>query len=191
MTTKKVEKSTFFPEGYKVPDKKKQFLKLKEGENQIRFLTPPLLGYIFYSEVDKKMKPVRRLFAEGDFSEEEMKKENAKVIDGQLEGSKHFWAAVVWDYTTNTPKVFEFTNSTIQRPIEDLAKNEKWGDPRNYDIIIKRTGSTKNDTEYSVIPNPKEEAGKDIKEFVLNSIQECDLDALIAGEYPFKSYSYE
>lgn len=186
--TPAIMEGEFMPEGYSVPDKKKQFLKIKEGDNKIRVISPPLLGYVFFN---KENKPVRKLFSNGDFSKEELIEGNCKKDEeGNLEGSRHFWALIVWDYKTETPKIWEVTQSTIMRGVESLSKDNDWGDPRGYDINIFRKGTGKLDTEFTVTPKPKKPLEKLVLEEINLLEENCNLNALMSGEYPFSSYEY-
>lgn len=59
--------------------------------------------------------------------------------------------------------------------IMDLATNEEWGDPEQYDISITRTGEGR-DTEYSVVPSPnKKELPKEAKE----ALESIDLGVVL------------
>jgi hypothetical protein len=65
-----------------------------------------------------------------------------------------------------------------------LIDNSKWGNPKGYDITITRKGTTMNDTEYSVMPNPHSEVSEEIKSGFekLN----VNLEALFTGDNPFQ-----
>ncbi len=183
-------RGSFLPEAYQVPDKTRQFMKLTPGDNLIRVLSAPLLGFVVFNE-DKK--PVRKDFEKGDFTKEEMEEHNAKKNeDGSYEGSKHFWIMLVWSYEYNAPKILEITQVSFLKPLNKLFNNEKWGDLRNYDIDITREGSTKNDTVFEVFPEPPSELVPEIrqtlKEMKDNNL--LDLNAIWKGEYPFEIYNW-
>ena len=165
-------------------------MKLTPGDNVIRVLSAPLLGFVVFTE-DKK--PLRKHIEEGDFTLEELEKAKAKRNEnGEFEGSKHFWVMLVWDYSAKAPKILEITQISILKPLYALANNEKWGDLRNFDININRVGTGKNDTEFSVIPNPHETISQEIEE-VIKELEEkslLDLNAIWKGEYPFEIYNW-
>lgn len=190
-TENEITTGEFLPGTYKVPDKAKQFMKLKQGDNVLRILSSPLLGYVVFSE-DKK--PVRKPFSEGDFSQIELKEIKPKIDPEtkEAEPSKHFWILLVWDYTENAPKILEITQGSILKPLFGLTQDEDWGDLREFDVNIHKSGSTKNDTEYAVTPKPH----KPIKEEIVNCIEDLNaegllnLNAIWEGKYPFLAYNY-
>jgi hypothetical protein len=71
------------------------------------------------------------------------------------------------------------------RAIEAFDKNAKWGDPKQYDIIIEKvkTGAKDWDVEYNVIPEPPTPLEAGIAELA-NQIP-VHLNALYKGEDPF------
>lgn len=190
MTEAKIVKQGFLPVGYKVPDKKEQFLKFKEGETRIRFLSEPILGFIFFN---KDNQPIRRDISEGDFTTYELEQMNAKRNDlGKFEGSRHFWATLVWSYKHNAPKILEITQISILKALYALCEDDEWGDPRDYDIKVQREGSGKNDTTFNVVTAPHSEVNNEIRQTVeeLEKNNLIDLNALYRNEYPFQIYNY-
>lgn len=183
--------SNFLPQGYKVPDKSRQFLKLKQGENKIRFLSTPLLGSVIF---DEEKKPHRKDFRLGEFTPDELADIKPKIDaeTGSPETPKHFWIALVWDYSENAPKILEITQITILKVLFMLTQDEDWGDLRNFDIVINKSGSSKLDTEYAVVQKPHKELSKEIQNVVeeLESKQLLNLEAIWKGEYPFLNYNY-
>lgn len=190
-TTEIQERAEFLPTGYKVPDKTKQFMKLKPGDNKLRFLSTPVLGYEYFSE---EKKPIRKEFRLGEFTPEELAENKPKIDSesGKPETPKHFWAALVWDYAENAPKILTITQITIIKPLYTLVEDEDWGDLRDFDIVVNKSGSSKNDTEYSVIPKPKKALSKDVQSAVdyINEKQLVNVNSLLIGEYPFTSYNF-
>lgn len=188
-----LQTTSLLPDNYKVPDKKKQFMKLQPGDNPIRILAPPLIGYVYFTE-DKK--PVRRPYDPdsttlGDFTKEELETGNAKrKEDGNFEGSRHFWMLLVWDYTDNIPRMLDITQMTITKPLHDLLDNSKWGDFRKYDINILRRGTGQYDTEFTVTPEPHSDVIPEIQEFTewANTSGLLDMNKIWTGEYPFQKY---
>jgi len=188
-------KGDFLEKGYQLPDKSKQFLKIDQGDNVIRFLSNPLTGWVFFNE-DKK--PVRRAYDStiptlGDFSKDELSEMKAKKGDnGEFEGSRHFWIALVWDRATASPKVLEVTQITVIKPLFAYFNDADWGDLRDYDININKQGSGQYSTEYTVSPKPKKALTKNviacIEELEANGL--LDLSAIWKGEYPFEKYLY-
>ena len=71
------------------------------------------------------------------------------------------------------------------RAIEALVNNAKWGDPKQYDIVIEKvkTGPKDWDVEYNVIPEPPTPLDAGIAE--LAKSVPVNLNALYKGEDPF------
>ena len=167
--------SNFLPEGYKVPDNK-SYMKLKDGENVLRVLSSAIVGYEYWTEDNK---PVR--------SKEVFKgiPEDIRLDkDGNPTKVKHFWAFIVWNYDSGAIQILEITQATIQGAIKALVDNKKWGSPKEYDLAITRTGEGF-DTEYNVVPNPKEDLSPEIKEFY--EAKNINLEALYENGNPFES----
>lgn len=183
----------FLPESYVLPDRTKQFMRIEPGDNVIRILSGPLVGYVFFTE---DIKPIRRPYDAnsktlGDFTRTELAQMNAKKNEkGEFEGSRHFWMMLVWDRKTNSPKILEITQITIIKSLYNLLEDKNWGDLRRFDINIHRKGTGKFDTEFNVTPKPH----KPVNEEILNLVDELqgsgllDLNAIWKGEYPFEKY---
>lgn len=170
----------FLPDGYKIPEQPSKYLKFEDGENKIRILSPALLGWEYWiddPEEKGKRKPIRVR------TEDELP-EDIKKLTGR-ERAKHFWAFTVWNYQMETVQILEITQVTIMRLIEGLYKSRSWGDVKKYDIIINRTktGSKDRDVEYSIVPEPKKELSKEIKDKV--SAMPVILEALFENGDPF------
>lgn len=158
---------SFLPTGYKEPVTSK-YMKFEKGENRFRVLDSAIIGWEWWEDKeDGGRKPIRVRM-------------NETVPSGQ--DTKHFWAFPVWNYQDEQIQILEITQKGIQRAITALARNQKWGDPKEYDIVVSRTGEGM-ETEYVVQPNPKEEIPTEIK----NAYESTDikLDALYTGDDPF------
>ncbi|MDY3521346.1 hypothetical protein PG614_02530 [Riemerella anatipestifer] len=187
--------SNFLPQNYQLPDKTKQFMKIEPGDNVIRVLSAPLMGWVYF---DKESKPHRRPYnAEsktlGDFTDEELKEGNVKRDEnGNIEGSRHFWIMLVWDRKTNTPKILEITQVTIIRSLLNYLNSEDWGDLREFDVNIIRKGTGRFDTEFEVMPKPHKPLSEDVASVVktLEDERLLDLNAIWKGDYPFQKYLF-
>jgi len=104
----------FLPDGYEAPQGGSSYLKLQQGENKLRILSKPIIGWL-----DWKDKVPHRF---GFKQKPEKPFDPSKPI-------KHFWAMIVFDYSDSQVKVLEITQQTIQKTIQDLAANEDWGSP--------------------------------------------------------------
>jgi len=167
--------TTFLDPNYKVPAGSQKYFKFQQGENNFRVMSSAIVGYEYWTE-DKK--PVRL---------REMWKKKPADIKVEANGSyrtNHFWAFVIWNYEANAIQIMQITQKTIQRAIKSLVDNKKWGDPKNYDLTITKTGEGL-ETEYSVMPNPGSEVQKEIQdEFEAKPV---NLEALFDGGDPFNT----
>ncbi len=164
----------FLPEGYEVPNKKGNYMKFQTGANRFRILASPILGYEYWVEDDKgNRKPVRKHTAD-----------EISLNEVEAEEVKHFWAMPIWNYDEEKVQILEITQKGIQKSLRALAKDEDWGSPLGYDIVVTKTGE-KLETEYQVQPKPTKPLPKEIKaKFEEMNI---NLNALYSGDDPFKS----
>lgn len=155
------------------------YMRFEEGENRFRILTKPIVGWVWWVDEDgeivergsrpkKGNKPVRIDM-------------NTNMIPEQFENAKMFWAMQVWNYALEKAQILEITQISIREEIQNLIKDEDWGDPTGYDIVVTRTEGEI--VSYSVKPKPHKEFNKKGK-----TIPEVNLEALYDGEDP---YSYE
>lgn len=157
----------FLPENYKSPTTSNGYMKIQDGENKVRILSSPIIGW----EDWINNKPVRY----------RNDKKPDKSAD-PLKPIRHFWAFIVWDYTESKICILELTQASVRKKIEALSKDRDWGSPFNYDLKIIRSGSKK-DTEYEVNPISPKEVTQSIKDaFAATSI---DLEELFSGADPF------
>lgn len=167
---------SFLPEGYEVPKTSGNYLnKWEQGETKIRIMSDAVIGYSYFNNENKNihMKEAPKELP-ADIGTDKQGKDN-KV--------KHFWAMVVWNYGEKKIQIMEITQSSIMEPLKKLAISQSWGDPKQYDVIITRTGE-KLETKYSVIPEPK----TDLSEEAANAYAEnpVTLKALFTGANPFQ-----
>lgn len=157
----------FLPSNYTAPKSAGAYMKISDGENRIRILTAPVLGWEDW--LDKK--PVRYHFDA----------KPAKSID-PLKPIKHFWAFIVWNHLEEKIQILQITQATIRNTIEALVKDQDWGAPYFYDIKIIKSGEGKN-TEYAVTPLPHKPVEDRIKKAFYNT--PCNLESLFTGDDPF------
>lgn len=164
---------TFLPEDYKIPKSNQGYMKIVEGENKIRILTKPILGW---EDWDNK-KPVR-------FT---MNNKPTSPIDPK-KPIKHFWSFVCWNYTDKSIQILHLTQNSIKNKVKALAEDPDWGAPYNYDLKIIKRGEGM-DTEYDVNPLPHKELHPEIIEaFYLKPI---NLSALFHNGDPFDTKSVD
>jgi len=157
----------FLPQDYVQPTGNMNYYKFEDGENRFRILSKPIIGWLDWD--DKK--PIRTRLSEGKPS---------PINSGKA--VKHFWSFVVWDSKSDSIKIIEITQSTIQSSIGNLTKDEDWGSPFEYDIKVIKTGDGM-ETKYAVNPVPH----KPISTHIITMVEEkpIDLQKMFDGEDPF------
>ena len=164
----------FLQDDYKVPSKADGYMKLQQGDNRLRIMGRPIIGYEYWLDTPEGgRKPVRIRM-----------NEKVPMDIPEPEKVKHFWAMVVWDYEGKQFKILELTQKGIQKTITGLSRDKDWGTPLNYDLVINKTGE-KMETEYQVVPKP----AKGLDETILKAYKalEINLEALYEGKDPFTS----
>ena len=159
----------FLDKGYEAPVTPSNYMKWEQGENVFRTLSSTITGFLYWT---KDKKPVRL-------------KTYPETIPADMDTSgrvQHFWAFVVWNYKMEAIQILEITQTTIRGVIEDYNKDSDWGDPRQYDIKVTRTGENL-DTEYSTIAKPKTAVTAAIKKAY--KATPINLEALFEGKDPF------
>jgi len=168
-----MKEDNFFPsEDYKVPVTSDYLNKFAQGDTTFRVLSSAIVGYEYFNRENKPIRSEEPF----DSTPSDMKPESA---------IKHFWAFVIWNYEAERIQILELTQKSIMTSMKALIDNTKWGNPKGYDITISRKGSTMNDTEYSVMPNPHTDLSEKIKDAFL--ARPVNLEALYTGEDPFKA----
>lgn len=166
-----MDKTNWLPPTYSVPKSSGgNYMKFVQGANKIRVMSSPILGFEYWN---LEGKPVR------------LRENPENMPEDMREGDKlkHFWCMVVWNYAAKKIQILEITQSTIQNAITDLALNEDWGSPQDYDLTITKKGE-KLETEYSVQPSPHKEVP--VEAHKAYHSQTIDLEALFSGQDPFK-----
>lgn len=172
---------SFLPEGYELPKSNSgngHYLKLQQGDNKIRILSNPIVGYVYWSKEDKPI----RLGNAPDFTPFDLRTTLTKW--GKPESVKHFWALHVYDFVANRVAILEITQSVIQEGIIKLLQDDDWGDPRNYNIKISKTGQG-TDTKYAVIPTLPSPMSPDVSAAIAST--PVNLNALFCGSDPFSN----
>ena len=163
---------SFLPDDYKQPNSEKRYMKFEDGANKFRALSTPVFGWEYWVEEDGKRKPIR---VKGF---EEIPVEKRTVKDKRL-APKYFWMFLVWNYQVESAQLLEVTQSTVQKALKALDDDTDWGDLREYDVTVTKSGKDK-ETEYGVNPKPK--SAFDPKDKDIPSI---DWDAIFTGDNPF------
>lgn len=165
--------SQYLPSGYSVPKATSNYMKFDQGDNHFRILSEPILGWLDW----KDKKPVRTRFTEP----------KPQPIDPK-KPVKHFWAFVVWDYNESDIekrlKILEVTQAGIQQFITNHVSDPDWGDPRGYDLVIRRQGEGL-ETVYDTMAKPPKPMHEEISRRWADS--NIDLEQLFIGGDPFKT----
>lgn len=160
----------YLPEGFESVTTKKPYInlgKLPPGEYKFRLVCRPIAGWVDW----KDRKPLRFRPAN-----------KPKSSIDPAKPMKPFWAMYVWDYKEEGLYVMEVTQNSIRMALEDLAKDESWGDLTTFDFKIKKTGSGI-DTAYTVTPVPHKPMDSVIKQSL--STSPVRLEALYDGLDPW------
>lgn len=168
----------FLPSDYKVQSPNSGYMKLEEGDNRVRILTKPLLGF----ELWINQKP-RRIRMTGAFTQEDLDKADVSSYTGKKRSPAHFWAMTVWNYAEKKVQILQLNQVSIQREIANLSNDPDWGSPLDYDISINKREEN-SIVKYSVTPKPKKELMPDVKQIIKDT--PVNLDALFDGGNPFE-----
>lgn len=161
----------FLPDDYEAPMSGGFYMKLQKGENRIRILSQPILGWEDWT-IDRK--PLRFTFD----------KKPEKPISAE-KPVKHFWAFIVWNYKAEQIQILQVNQGGIRKGLEALTKDADWGAPFFYDIKIIKEGEEMK-TKYMVNPLPH----KPVAQHIIDAFNQrpCFLEALFQNEDPFASH---
>lgn len=170
----------FLPDDYQVPSKADGYMKLQQGDNRFRIMSQPIIGWEWWTREDGTIKQKNDAPRPGD--KPRRVRQEGPVPSEAGETAKHFWAVVVWNYEVKQFQIFQINQKGIQKTIRGLSRDEDWGNPTGYDIVITKTGE-KMETEYEVKPKPVKPLDAEIAEQYkkLN----INLEALYDGGDPF------
>ena len=102
---------------------------------------------------------------------------------GQDEKPIKFWAFPVFVYQENNVQICEIHQKSLMSELERLGNDRNWGDPRQYDISIFKTGSA-NRTSYQATPSQAQFPQEHV-DAVGKAINQIDLQKLFVNEDPF------
>jgi hypothetical protein len=165
--------NNFLPEGYDKIPSTNRYTKLQEGKNVIRVLRSAIVGWVYWNTAGKPVRLKERPSG---------RPLDIRTEDDGKESVKHFWAFPIWNYNEKMVQVLEVTQKQIMSGIKNLVDDENWGDPKNYDIMITRSGSGF-DTEYVTQGIPPKPVDPAILENYAKS--PVNLPALYQGGDPF------
>lgn len=165
------------------------YMKFQEDDNVFRILGAfsegtAIQGLLYWTTIEGKRKPVRLAKkADGTFPAVPMSELEENKF-GDLDIPKYFWALPVYNYQEKKVQILEITQKSIIKGIKSFIGNSKWGDPRDYDIIVNR-GKEGEKVVYTTTVNPKEKLDKAIIEQYTD--MNINIKALFDGEDPFQA----
>ncbi len=175
--------NNFLPNNYKIPEES-NYMRFGQGENTFRVLSSAIVGMEYWKTTkDDSGKPIRRPVRVKQGVTVDMSELETDPKTHELVMPKHFWAFIVWNRNAEKVQILEITQSGIRKKIMALTNSKSWGDPKEYDITITREGEGW-DTEYSVMPNPKEKIDAGIVRLAKD--MNIDINMLFEGKDPFK-----
>ena len=175
----------FLPKDYDIPSTTSgNYFKPQSGDNRLRILDSPIMGGLYWVNAEGEIKSKDEPPAKGD--KPVRLRMGTKVPDEAKPTAKHFWALPIFNYATESIEIWEITQSTIQGALKELAQDEDWGNPRDYDVNVTRQGE-KLQTEYSVIPKPKSVLKTEPAAEWAKIKTKLNLDTLYSGGNPFEA----
>ena len=169
--------NAFLPEGFEELRSPQSYWKMKElysGDNRLRILLRPVCGWIDWEEIEGKNRPHR--------FKAEQKPDTSFNVKKPI---KPFWTFYVWDYRREGLFILEIIQISILKTLTNLGHSKDWGDFREYDIQIHKSGSGQ-ETKYQVLPCPK----KPIEEKIIKALKESpvNLQILFKGGDPWNDF---
>lgn len=157
------------PTNYEPPKKESGYFRFNDGDNKIRILSEPVIGYEYFTVENKPRR------SKEPFDDPMDIRENERI--------KEFRAFVIWNYDLKKIQIMSITQSSIKKQIMGLAQDEDFGDPVDYDLKINKTGE-KLETQYLVKALWKSSIAEEVAQARLNT--HINLEALFEGKDPFK-----
>lgn len=171
---------------YEIPSTS-NYYKFEDGDNRFRILgafsdKTAIQGIEYWKTVDNQRKPVRlQKNTDGTFPSVSVQELEVNKW-GNTDTPRFFWAFPVWNYEEKRVQILEITQKVILQYLKKVIANPKWGDPREYDIIVTR-GKEGDKVVYTVSNDPKEKLDKEIVDMYKNT--GINIYALFSGEDPF------
>ena len=166
------------------PDERDYLNPIKDGEtHRIRIIGAnenPETFIQAWQVFDAESNPHRSLFEQGKPCPKDLKEIANKVGDTP----KVVWIFTIFHVDWGKAMIWNIHQKTIKEPILAYSKNAAWGDPRNYILEIKRTGSGQFDTEYKITALPPIEP-PDQKIMVVMNEAAIDVRACLTDSNPF------
>jgi hypothetical protein len=174
-------------DNYEIPSTS-NYMSWEDGDNKFRILGAfsegtAIQGMEYWKTVGDKRTPIRYgKQADGTYKPVPMSELEVNKF-GNLDTPKYFWALPVWNYQDKKVQILEITQKSILKSIQQYIGNKKWGDPRDYDIIVNK-GKEGDKTVYTVTVDPKEDVEQAIFDQYIQT--KINIKALFKGEDPFE-----
>ena len=166
--------------------------KLGDGDSyRIAILSEePLEYWTCWGESDEGQKKPFRFTAQptqeeiaaemGDF------KQRLNYEQTELEKPKFGMSFFVYDFADSKVKVFEITQKTLIKKLDELSQDEDYSDIHAWDLKFTRTG-LKMATEYGVLPSPRKKESQAKIDAAWSEAQTkgYDIQQLLVGLSPF------
>lgn len=161
---------------YELPTSGGKYLKFKDGDTKFRVLSEVITWYEYFDN-DNKV-----------YRSEEMFKETPNIKEwfwGKPWYQKHFWAMVAYDYEDKKVKILTTTTKAIQSSMLSLLKDPDFGDFKNYDLKVTKTGKWTETTYLVKALPPKTFEDKQ----AIEEAKKVNLEALYSNWDPFSGES--
>jgi hypothetical protein len=153
--------------------RKDLYMRLESGENRLRIITKPF-QYLVH-----RYKPAPEAPGFGERIYSSLPHGSDPVMDKTKEKPKRRWLIGVIDRKTQSYKILDMGTSVF-KGIQELVKDEDWGEPSMYDISIKVDKNGGATGYYTVIPKGK----KPLSPADLELKQQVDLEDLAKRVQP-------
>ena len=168
--------------------------KLGDGESfRVAIVSEsPLEYWTVWGESDEGQKKPFRFAGEPSAKDIEAElgefKQRLNYEQTQLEAPKFGLSFFVFDYADSKIKVFEITQKTLIKKVDELSNDEDYADLHAWDLKFTRTGLKMN-TEYGILPSPRKAGSQEEIDKAWSAAQEAgyDLQQLLVGGNPFGS----
>ena len=166
--------------------------KLGDGENyRVAIVSEsPLEYWTVWGESEEGQKKPFRFTAEPTAQDIEDElgefKQRMNYEGTQLEAPKFGLSFFCFDYADSKIKVFEITQKTLIKKLDEISQDEDYADIHAWDLKFTRTG-LKMQTEYGILPSPRKSNSQGEIDAAWSAAQEqgYDLQQLLVGGNPF------
>jgi len=166
------------------PDERDYLNPIKDGEtHRIRIIGAnenPETFIQAWQVFDAESNPHRAQFEQGKPCPKDLK----EIANKEGDLPKVVWIFTIFHVDWGRAMIWNIHQKTIKEPILAYSKNAAWGDPRNYILEIKRTGSGQFDTEYKITALPPIEP-PDQKILAVMNEAAIDVRACLTDSNPF------